>query len=115
MQKYIKGKGPSRQLFETVNFAFMNFFNFLVKIAIFCAFLHSLGDSCHEFLLRSSVAAVIPGIKKISLCMNPLGDCSGAKKPDAPRAQLLEPQVIKMEVLLTQFFLGLKVFCSSNL
>ena len=38
-QKIIKQRSPSRQLFETINFAFMNFFDFLVKIAIFKAFL----------------------------------------------------------------------------
>ena len=42
MQKFIKGTGPSRQLFETVNFAFMKIFDFLVKIAIFEAFFHFL-------------------------------------------------------------------------
>ena len=31
--------GSSSQLFETVNFAFMKIFDFLVKIAIFWAFL----------------------------------------------------------------------------
>ena len=35
MQEIIKQVGPSRQLFETVNFAFMKIFDFLVKIAIF--------------------------------------------------------------------------------
>ena len=39
MQKMIEQAGPSRQLFETVNFAFMKNFDFLVKIAIFGAFL----------------------------------------------------------------------------
>ena len=39
MQKMIEQAGPSRQLFETVNFAFMKNFDFLVKIAIFWAFL----------------------------------------------------------------------------
>ena len=34
MQKMIEQAGPSRQLFETVNFAFMKNFDFLVKIAI---------------------------------------------------------------------------------
>ena len=33
MQKTIKLRSPSRQLLETVNFAFMKFFDFLVKIA----------------------------------------------------------------------------------
>ena len=48
MQKFIKGTGPSRQLFETVNFAFMKIFDFLVKIALFWASLLFLGDSCHK-------------------------------------------------------------------
>ena len=39
MQKMIEQAGPSRQLFETVNFAFMKNFDFLVKIVIFGAFL----------------------------------------------------------------------------
>ena len=48
MQKFIKGTGPSRQFFETVNFAFMKIFDFLVKIALFWASLLFLGDSCHK-------------------------------------------------------------------
>ena len=48
MQRIIKEKDPSRQLFETVNFAFMKIFDFLVKIAIFRAFLLLLGDLCHK-------------------------------------------------------------------
>ena len=43
MQKMIEQAGPSRQLFETVNFAFMKNFDLLVKIAIFWAFLLFLG------------------------------------------------------------------------
>ena len=43
MQKLIEQAGPCRQLFETVNFAFMKNFDFLVKIAIFWAFLLFLG------------------------------------------------------------------------
>ena len=42
MQEIIKRVGPSRQLFETVNFAFMKIFDFLVKIAIFEAFFNFL-------------------------------------------------------------------------
>ena len=34
---------------ETVNFAFMKFFNSLVKITFFWVFLLFLGDSCHAF------------------------------------------------------------------
>ena len=37
MQKIKKPRSPSRQLLETVNFAFMKIFDFLVKIAIFRA------------------------------------------------------------------------------
>ena len=39
MEKNMKQVGPSRQLFETVNFAFMKNFDSLVKIAIFWAFM----------------------------------------------------------------------------
>ena len=48
MQEIIKQAGPSRQLFETVNFAFMKIFDFLVKTALFGAFLLFLGDLCHK-------------------------------------------------------------------
>ena len=48
MQKIIKQAGPSRQLFETVNFAFMKIFDFLVKTALFEAFLLFFGDSRHK-------------------------------------------------------------------
>ena len=43
MQKIIEQVSPSRQLFETINFAFMKNFDFLVKIAIFWDFLLFLG------------------------------------------------------------------------
>ena len=59
MQEIIKQTGPSRQLFETVNFAFMNFFNFLVKTALFGAFLLFLGDSCHKLRLKIEVGGYI--------------------------------------------------------
>ena len=48
MQEIIKQVGSSRQLFETVNFAFMKIFDFLVKTALFGAFLLFLGDLCHK-------------------------------------------------------------------
>ena len=48
MQQIIKQLGPSRQLFETVNFAFMKIFHFLVKTALLGAFLLFLGDLCHK-------------------------------------------------------------------
>ena len=50
MQQIIKQAGPSRQLFETVNFAFMKIFDFLVKTACLRAFLLSLGDLCPKLL-----------------------------------------------------------------
>ena len=34
MQKIIKSRSPSRQLLETVNFAFMKIFDFIVKISV---------------------------------------------------------------------------------
>ena len=49
MQKIKKPRSPSRQLLETVNFAFMKIFDFLVKIALFRASLLFLGDSHHAF------------------------------------------------------------------
>ena len=48
MQEIIKQAGPSRQLFETVNFAFMKIFDFLIITAFFWAFLLFLGDLCHK-------------------------------------------------------------------
>ena len=48
MQEIIKQAGPSRQLFETVNFAFMKNFDSLVKTALFEAFLLFSGDLCHK-------------------------------------------------------------------
>ena len=54
MHKMIEQAGSSRQLFETVNFAFMKISDFLVKIAIFEAFFHVLGDSRHELRVHSN-------------------------------------------------------------
>ena len=54
MQEIIKQVGPSRQLFETVNFAFMKIFDFLVKIVIFGAFLLFLGDLRHALRPQSN-------------------------------------------------------------
>ena len=48
MQQIIKQGGPSRQLFETVNFAFMKIFDFLAKKALLVAFLLFSGDSRHK-------------------------------------------------------------------
>ena len=58
MQEIIKQVGPSRQLFETFNFAFMKFFDFLVKIALFWASLLFFGDLCHKLRSKSSSVAV---------------------------------------------------------
>ena len=67
MQKMIEQAGPSRQLFETVNFAFMKNFDFLVKITIFWAFLLFLGDLCHK-LQRTKTLEIIYGcpLRKIA-------------------------------------------------
>ena len=43
MQKIIKLRSPSRQLLETVNFAFMKIFDSFVKIAVFRASLLFFG------------------------------------------------------------------------
>ena len=48
MQEIIKLVGPSIQLFETVNFAFMKIFDFLIKTALFWTFLLFFGDLCHK-------------------------------------------------------------------
>ena len=48
MQQIIKQAGPSRQLFETVNFAFMKIFDFLIKTALFGDFLLFSGDLRHK-------------------------------------------------------------------
>ena len=47
MQEIKKPRCPSRQLSETVNFAFIKFFDSLVKIALFKASLLFFGDSRH--------------------------------------------------------------------
>ena len=54
MQEIIKQAGPSRQLFETVNFAFMKIFDSLVKTALFEAFLLFLGDSRHKLWSKTA-------------------------------------------------------------
>ena len=59
MQEIIKQAGSSRQLFETVNFAFMKIFDFLVKIALFWASLLFLGDSCHKLRPKIELGARI--------------------------------------------------------
>ena len=56
MQEIIKQVGSSRQLFETVNFAFMKIFDFLVKTALFGAFLLFLGDSRHKLITAENRA-----------------------------------------------------------
>ena len=54
MRQIIKQAGPSRQLFETVNFAFMKIFDFFVKIVVFWAFLLFLGDLRHALRPQSN-------------------------------------------------------------
>ena len=55
MQKITKLSNSSRQLLETVNFAFMKIFDSLAKIPVFRASLLFLGDLHHAFLPRSRV------------------------------------------------------------
>ena len=43
-----------KQFFETINFAFMKIFGFLVKIAIFEAFLYFLGGLRHALQVHSN-------------------------------------------------------------
>ena len=59
MQEIIKQVGSSRQLFETVNFAFMKIFDFLVKTALFGAFLLILGDLFHKLRLKIELSGYI--------------------------------------------------------
>ena len=54
MQKIIKLRDPSRQLLETVNFAFMKIFDSLVKKAVFRASLLFLEDSRHAIRPQSN-------------------------------------------------------------
>ena len=48
MQEIVKQMGSSRQLFETVNFAFMKIFDLLIKTALLGAFLLFLDDLRHK-------------------------------------------------------------------
>ena len=50
MHQIIKPTCPSRQLFIKITFAFIKIFDFLVKIAIFGAFLFRSRDSHHVLL-----------------------------------------------------------------
>ena len=50
MQKIIKPRSLSRQLLETVNFAFMKIFDFIVKTAISRTFLLFSVDFCQALL-----------------------------------------------------------------
>ena len=54
MQKSIKLRSPIKQLLETVNFAFMKIYDFLVKIAIFEAFFHFLAQPVKMNLNKKS-------------------------------------------------------------
>ena len=61
MQKIIKQTGSSSQLFETVNFAFMKIFDFLIKKAFFAAFLLFFGDLCHNLWPKIELWGYING------------------------------------------------------
>ena len=43
MKQFIKQADPSRQLYETVNFAFMKIFDFIIKTALFWGLFTFLG------------------------------------------------------------------------
>ena len=60
MQKMIEQAGSSRQLFETVNFAFIKNFDFLVKIVIFWAFLLFLWEILVMHICPGSSVRVWP-------------------------------------------------------
>ena len=57
MQEIIKQVGSSRQLFETVNFAFMKIFDFLIKTALFWTFLLFFGDLHHKLQPKIELGA----------------------------------------------------------
>ena len=59
MQEIIKQVGSSRQLFETVNFAFMKIFDFLIKIALFRTSLLFLDGSRHKLQLKIELGGYI--------------------------------------------------------
>ena len=59
MQQIIKLANPNGQLFEAINFAFMKIFDFLVKIAIFRAFLLFQRD-LHHVLLPGIMYLICP-------------------------------------------------------
>ena len=52
IQQIIKQAGPSSQLFETINFAFMKIFDSLIKTALFWTFLLFFGDLRHKSRLK---------------------------------------------------------------
>ena len=55
MQQIIIQAGPSRQLFETVNFAFMKIFDFLIKIALFWGLSVFLGWLASQITAKNRV------------------------------------------------------------
>ena len=63
MQQIIKQVGPSRQLFETINFAFVKIFDFLVQTALLGAFLLFLGDSGHKLQLKIELGPLMQDFK----------------------------------------------------
>ena len=77
MQKIIKLRSPSRQLLETINFAFMKIFDSLVKIAVFRASLLFFGRfaSC----ISSRITCSIPAVKH---------DANLPKKGEMPKNML---------------------------
>ena len=56
MHQIIKQRGPNRQLFIKITFAFMKIFDFLVKIAIFGAFVFRSKNLRQEYLDRKTNA-----------------------------------------------------------
>ena len=55
MEKIIEQVGPSRQLFEAVNFAFMKIFDFLAKTAICNPKFMTIHNSNFKYILSSSL------------------------------------------------------------
>ena len=59
MQQIIKQEDPSRQLFETVNFASMKIFDLLIEKALFGTFLLFLGDLRHKLWPETELGGYI--------------------------------------------------------
>ena len=109
MQKFIKGMGPSGQLFETVNFGLMKIFDFFVKIALFWASLLLLGDTCHK--LRPKIE--LSGYLSSSIIKPPSSISAVTRGANHPRKSRKAP---KMAILTkkSKIFIKAKLTVSKS-